>query len=113
MPAGELKHGTLALIEKNTPLVILASEKKLISKTINNALEAKSRGAKLFLITTQKEQIGDLNEFEYIVDLPTISTDFDCILTNYCLQLLAYKVSLLRGNNPDRPRNLAKSVTVE
>lgn len=112
-PAGELKHGVLALIQKDTPIIVLASNKRLMQKTLNNALEAKSRGAKLYLFASQIPKEIDLNRFDGCFVLPKSTEDLTCVFETVALQLLAYNVSIMKGIDPDKPRNLAKSVTVE
>ncbi len=112
-PAGELKHGVLALIQKDVPVIVLVSNKRLVQKTLNSAFEAKSRGAKLFLFHSQPLEKIDLNKFDGGFMLPNVNNDLTCIFETVALQLLAYNVSVMRGLDPDKPRNLAKSVTVE
>lgn len=109
-PGGELKHGTLSLISDGTPLVALAPSDDTLSKMIGNVLEVKARGGKVISITNSIELISIS---DYFVELPTIQKEYYPIVISIILQLLAYHVSVLRGINPDRPRNLAKSVTVE
>ncbi len=109
-PSGELKHGYLALVEDGTPLVVLATSIKINQKTFNSASEATSRGAKELLLTnesieeTENRKVLVFDEKNELL-LP--------MLVIAPLQYLAYKVSVLKGINPDQPRNLAKSVTVE
>ena len=108
--AGELKHGTISLIEKNTPVIAIATDKNLFEKTISNIKEVKARGAYVILISNEviKEQLCD--EFIKIDDVHPI---LESILTIIPLQLLAYKVAKNNKCDIDKPRNLAKSVTVE
>ncbi len=110
--AGELKHGTLALIEENTPVVAVLSSARLAEKTMNAVHEAYARGAKVFLVTSLPEYVGRV-EVTASVLVPDCGELFSPALTVIPLQALAYYVSLARGNDPDKPRNLAKSVTVE
>ena len=112
-PAGELKHGVLALIENKTPVIVIATDDKLYDKTMNSALEAKSRGAKLYLVANRPPQPIELENFEMCLSLPKVPCALKNILAVLPLQLLSYNVSVLRGIDPDKPRNLAKSVTVE
>ncbi len=112
-PAGELKHGILTLIEKDVPLIVVATQPKIYEKTMNSALEAKSRGAKLFLISASPPKAFELEDFEMCLSLPKCPPLLRPILAILPLQKLSYLVSIQRGNNPDMPRNLAKSVTVE
>ncbi len=109
-PAGELKHGTISLIEKNTPVVVITSNSELKYKTISNAKEVKARGAYLLNITNAKE--AD-KFYDDIIEVPHIHEIVDPILMVVPLQMLAYHVALLKKYDIDKPRNLAKSVTVE
>ena len=84
-----------------------------MQKTLNNALEAKSRGAKLYLFASQIPKEIDLNRFDGCFVLPKSTEDLTCVFETVALQLLAYNVSIMKGIDPDKPRNLAKSVTVE
>lgn len=106
-PAGELKHGFLALIEKGTPLFVFMLEKDLTIKTKSSMKEAESRGAKSIVFTNQKAG------FETEVEIQESDEIVLQIAAIVPMQYLAYKVSVLKGINPDQPRNLAKSVTVE
>ena len=108
-PAGELKHGFLALVDKNVLVIVLSSDKKLFEKTLANASEVVAREGKVVLISPFKTS----QKFDYIINLPLVDNELSsCILSRY-LQMLAYLVSTHKGINPDKPRNLAKSVTVE
>ncbi len=113
LPAGELKHGTLSLIESKTPVIVISTNKSVDEKVMNSALEAKSRGAKLYLISYKPPQICELENFEFCLSLPKAPQPLLCILAILPMQLLSYNVSLIKGYDPDKPRNLAKSVTVE
>jgi glutamine---fructose-6-phosphate transaminase (isomerizing) len=110
-PGGELKHGTLSLITEGVPVVALAPKDETLPKLFGNIREAKARGAFILSITDDDEVKG---ESDISISLPP---DTDPVLYPFALivplQLLAYHTSVLRGINPDRPRNLAKSVTVE
>ncbi len=110
--AGELKHGTLALIEPYTPVVAIITRRDIAQKTMNAVREAYSRGAVIFLVTCFKE-FCDEKEVTASVLIPKCPPDYSPILSVIPLQLLAYYTSVARGNDPDKPRNLAKSVTVE
>lgn len=111
-PAGELKHGTISLIEKDTPVIALASDKEVFDKTISNAQEVKSRGAKVLLITTiDNEESHQL--FDNVITIQPISELLSCFTMIVLLQFFAYYVAKARGCEIDQPRNLAKSVTVE
>lgn len=110
--AGELKHGTISLITENMPVIVVATQKALIEKTISNMKEVKARGAKVILVCRESEKIEE-NVYNLRFDLP----DFDDLLMPMIavvpLQMIAYYTSVLKGNDVDKPRNLAKSVTVE
>ena len=110
--AGELKHGTISLITEGVPVIALATQKQVYEKTISNAKETKSRGAKVLLFTTQDAVVPD-GVADYVVRLD----DYDDLLMPLQLivplQLFAYYMAVLRGCDVDKPRNLAKSVTVE
>lgn len=110
--AGELKHGTISLVTDDVPVIALATQKQVYEKTISNAKETKSRGAKVLLFTTQDAVVPD-GVADYVVRLD----DYDDLLMPLQLivplQLFAYYMAVLRGCDVDKPRNLAKSVTVE
>ena len=110
--AGELKHGTISLITDGVPVIALATQKQVYEKTISNAKETKSRGAKVLLFTT-KDAVVPEGVADYVVRLD----DYDDLLMPLQLivplQLFAYYMAVLRGCDVDKPRNLAKSVTVE
>ncbi len=111
-PASELKHGTLALIEAHTPVVAVLTSEALAEKTMNAVHEVTARGASVFLVTTVRA-CAETPGLAGAVLLPQCGDVFSPAISVIPLQLLAYYVSLARGNDPDRPRNLAKSVTVE
>lgn len=110
--AGELKHGTLALIEKGTPVIVCLTQPHLAEKTLNALHEVSCRGARVFEITQYKKYAGVLG-VEKTLLLPKTTPILAPILLSAPLQLLAYHTAVIMGRNPDRPRNLAKSVTVE
>jgi glucosamine--fructose-6-phosphate aminotransferase (isomerizing) len=110
--AGELKHGTLALVDEGTPVVALLTDPALAEKTMNAVHEVYARGANVFLITSLPEYVSR-KEVSSAVLLPACRAEFSPVLSVLPLQALAYYLSIARGNNPDKPRNLAKSVTVE
>ena len=110
--AGELKHGPIALIDKSTLVVAIASDETLYEKIRSNIVQVKSRGASTIVIT-QDEKGYFSDTADEIISLPKISADFAPLLTVIPAQLFAYYCAVLRGNDPDKPRNLAKSVTVE
>lgn len=116
--AGELKHGAISLITDNFPVVAVAMDEKLFEKTISNIKEVKSRGGKVLLITNDeiiknKEISLEKDVTKYILTIPKVKDLFMPILTIIPLQLFAYYMAVLRGCDVDKPRNLAKSVTVE
>ena len=108
--SGELKHGTISLIDSGTPVIGIVSDKNLALKTISNIKEVHARGAYSLFITSQDID-GDF--YDDMIKVPHINDYIDPILIVACLQLLAYNVALLKGEDIDKPRNLAKSVTVE
>jgi len=108
MPAGELKHGTLALIEEGTPVVAICPKDDTFYETLNNVMEIKARGG--FVIGVSDEN----NEFyDHWIKIPKMEEIFYPLVAIMPLQLLAYHLAAARGNDPDRPRHLAKSVTVK
>lgn len=110
-PAGELKHGPLALVDNGTPVIVLAPHDKLWDK-INSSIEmVTARGAELIVFSDN--EVKDFDQKVTVVKMPRIISALTPILYILPLQLLAYYVALLRGTNVDQPRNLAKSVTVE
>tara|TARA_B100002051_G_scaffold66045_1_gene62633 strand:+ start:1423 stop:3243 length:1821 start_codon:yes stop_codon:yes gene_type:complete len=112
-PAGEMKHGPLALIEEGMPVVVIAPRDELYKKTVSNMQEVISRGAKVLLITNKsKDEVFSENIWETIT-VENISNDLLPFLTTIPLQKLAYYSALEKGYDIDKPRNLAKSVTVE
>ena len=112
-PAGEMKHGPLALIEEGMPVVVLAPRDNHYKKTISNMQEVIARGAKVLLITNKsKDEIHSENIWETI-EVESLSEDLLPFLTTIPLQKLAYYSALQKGYDIDKPRNLAKSVTVE
>ena len=112
-PAGEMKHGPLALIEEGMPVVVLAPRDDYYKKTISNMQEVIARGAKVLLITNKsKDEIQSENIWETI-EVENLSEDLLPFLTTIPLQKLAYYSALQKGYDIDKPRNLAKSVTVE
>ena len=111
-PAGEMKHGPLALIEEGLPVIVIAPKDKYFEKTISNMQEVIARGGKILFITDNKKE--SLNEnIRLGVRVPHIDNLLSPILLTLPLQMLAYHVALLKNCDVDKPRNLAKSVTVE
>ena len=111
-PAGEMKHGPLALIEEGLPVIIIAPKDKYFEKTLSNMQEVIARGGKIIFITDNKKQIANDN-IRFGLRVPFLNNILSPILLTAPLQLLAYHVALLKNCDIDKPRNLAKSVTVE
>lgn len=109
--AGELKHGTISLISEGTPVIVVATSDGLYLKTISNAKEVKARGAYVILVT-DKEVINE-GVYDELISIPKVIEELRPILTIIPLQLISYEVAKLKGNDIDKPKNLAKSVTVE
>lgn len=109
-PAGELKHGPIALIENDVTVISILTDPKLVKKTISNIQEVITRGAKTLVITNQEV---DEDMFDMVIHIPKTNTFISPILSIIPLQLLAYFTSKEKGLDVDKPRNLAKSVTVE
>ena len=110
--AGELKHGTISLVTDAMPVIAVATQRNLFDKTVSNAKEVKARGGKVIFVTHNYINVDD-DIADYKIGLPTIDDLLMPMLTVVPLQLIAYYTSVLRGNDVDKPRNLAKSVTVE
>ena len=110
--AGELKHGTISLIEEGTLVVALATQPALFEKTVSNIREVVARGASVVLVTTD-DFTGDESVCQHIVRLPKCLYEFSASLSIIPMQLLAYYIAVERNCDVDKPRNLAKSVTVE
>ncbi|MDB2707202.1 glutamine--fructose-6-phosphate transaminase (isomerizing) [Pseudomonadales bacterium] len=111
-PAGELKHGPLALVDEQMPVVCVAPTDELLEKVKSNLQEVAARGGSLYVFTDHQADFSDLNETQVII-LPTVHPMLAPIAFVLPLQLLSYHVAVLRGTDVDQPRNLAKSVTVE
>ncbi len=113
-PAGEMKHGPIALIDEHMPVVmVLQREKPLFEKTLSNLKEVEARGARVIVITdaTEEDLVGV--HAQAVVRIPFVAHEVSPLLLNIPLQMLAYHVAVLNGTDVDLPRNLAKSVTVE
>lgn len=110
--AGELKHGTIALITENVPVIALAMQEDVYEKVISNIREVKARGAYVVLISMD-EEINDPAICDKHIRLPKLDSEFTAFATAVVLQLIAYYTSEAKGLDVDKPRNLAKSVTVE
>lgn len=113
IPAGELKHGPIALIDENVPVIILAPENQLFEKSFSNAQEVAARGAKIISFSSKEgnEYFKDLSKFT--INISKSSSFIEPIIYVIPMQLLAYFVAVTKGTDVDQPRNLAKSVTVE
>ena len=111
-PAGEMKHGPLALIEDGLPVVVVAPKDKYFEKTLSNMQEVVARGGKVILITNSSGRVISEN-IRFQIDLPTSDLFLTPFLFTIPLQLLSYHVALYKKCDIDKPRNLAKSVTVE
>ena len=111
-PAGEMKHGPLALIEEGLPVIVIAPKDKYYEKTLSNMQEVIARGGKIFFITDNNKRLLSTN-IRYRLRVPRVDSLLSPLLLTIPLQLLAYHVALLKNCDIDKPRNLAKSVTVE
>ncbi|MDC0201744.1 glutamine--fructose-6-phosphate transaminase (isomerizing) [Flavobacteriales bacterium] len=111
-PAAEMKHGPIALIDDDMPIVVIATRKGNYEKVVSNVQEVKARGGRLIAIVTEGDKT--VKEMaDYVIEIPQISEALSPLLANIPLQLLSYYIAVKRGCNVDQPRNLAKSVTVE
>ncbi|MGH7471397.1 MAG: glutamine--fructose-6-phosphate transaminase (isomerizing) [Longimicrobiales bacterium] len=112
LPAAEMKHGPIALIDDNMPVVIIAPQDAVYNKVLSNIQEVKARHGRIIAVVTEGN--GDLSKMvDHLIPIPKTSSLLTPILATVPLQLLAYHVAVMRGCNVDMPRNLAKSVTVE
>ncbi len=111
-PAAEMKHGPIALVDENMPVIVIATQNEHYEKILSNMQEIKSRKGKIIAIVTQGDsRINGIAE--HVIEVPKVCEEFSPIVNAIPLQLFSYHVAVLRGENVDRPRNLAKSVTVE
>ncbi len=111
-PAAEMKHGPIALIDKNMPVVVLATNKTIYDKVVTNIQEVKARKGIIIAITNEDDKIiGEMAD--YTIEVPETEEIFSPLISTIPLQLFSYHIAVLRGCNVDQPRNLAKSVTVE
>ncbi|MDP5043866.1 MAG: glutamine--fructose-6-phosphate transaminase (isomerizing), partial [Leeuwenhoekiella sp.] len=111
-PAAEMKHGPIALIDEQMPVVVIATRRGHYDKIVSNIQEIKSRKGKIIGIVTKGDvTVRDLAD--YVIEVPEIMDSMSPLLTTIPLQLLSYHIAVLLGKNVDQPRNLAKSVTVE
>ncbi len=111
-PSGELKHGAIALVSDLVPIIAVATQSGLFEKTVSNIKEVKARGAKVILVCNESADIGE-DVADYIIRVPETNELLVPIISAVPLQLIAYYTAVLKGNDVDQPRNLAKSVTVE
>lgn len=112
-PAGELKHGPLALIDEKMPVIVIAPSDDLFDKVKSNMKEITSRGGKLYVISDKDADLQDDDEDMKLIRLPVKAGLLSPVINAVLVQLIAYHVALLRGHDVDKPRNLAKAVTVE
>ena len=111
-PAGEMKHGPIALIDENLPVVVIAPRGSGYEKIINNLAEVRARRGKVIAIASRGDHdIGD--KVDDVIQIPHVRPELQPLLTVLPLQMLAYRIADVRGTDVDQPRNLAKSVTVE
>lgn len=111
--SGELKHGTIALITEDTPVIAVVTQEKLKSKEFSNIREVQSRGARVLLLLKENEELEESGQWSSVFRLPVMEDPFMVMPASAALQLIAYYVSLDKGLDVDKPRNLAKVVTVE
>ena len=111
-PAAEMKHGPIALIDKNMPVIVIAPRKTNYEKVLSNIQEIKSRDGKIVAIVSEGDETvaGIAN---HVIEIPNVPECLTPILATIPLQLLSYYIAIIRGCDVDQPRNLAKSVTVE
>ena len=111
-PAAEMKHGPIALIDENMPIVIIAPKKGHYDKIVSNVQEIKARKGKILAVVNKGDkQVAEMSD--YVIEIPEVSECFSPILASVPLQILSYYIAVYRGVNVDQPRNLAKSVKVE
>jgi glucosamine--fructose-6-phosphate aminotransferase (isomerizing) len=111
-PAAEMKHGPIALIDEQMPVIVIAPKQGHYDKIVSNIQEIKSRSGKIIAVVTKGDtQVRDLAD--YVIEIPETSDALSPLITTIPLQLLSYHIAVMRGCNVDQPRNLAKSVTVE
>jgi glucosamine--fructose-6-phosphate aminotransferase (isomerizing) len=111
-PAGEMKHGPIALIDEQLPVVVIVPENKTAEKVVSNMEEVKARGGKVIAVATPNFSAVS-QQADAVIEVPRIADELMPVLTTIPLQLLAYHIAVLKGTDVDQPRNLAKSVTVE
>ena len=111
-PAAEMKHGPIALIDKDMPVIFIATNKSTYEKVVSNVQEVKARQGKIISVVTEGDVLVK-NMSDYVIEIPDTECTYAPLLATIPLQLLAYYIAVYRGCNVDQPRNLAKSVTVE
>jgi len=111
-PAGELKHGPLALVDSEMPVIAVAPNNELLEKLKSNLHEVRARGGKLIVFADAEADVGSSDDVQ-VISVPQVSDIIAPIVYTIPLQLLAYHAAILKGTDVDQPRNLAKSVTVE
>jgi glucosamine--fructose-6-phosphate aminotransferase (isomerizing) len=111
-PAAEMKHGPIALIDENMPVVVIAPRSGHYDKIVSNIQEVKARGGKIIAVVTEGDEVVK-GMADHVLEVPETEDAFSPVLTTIPLQFLAYHIAVMRGCNVDQPRNLAKSVTVE
>jgi len=110
--AGEIKHGPIALLDENVPVVAIATQSPVYKKVISNIIECKSRGAKIIAVATEGDK-EICKHTDFVMYVPAVADYFSPLTASVTLQLLAREVAFRKGRDVDQPRNLAKSVTVE
>ena len=111
-PAAEMKHGPIALIDEEMPIVVIATRDKIYEKIVSNIQEIKARKGRIIAIVNEGDtQVA--NMVDYVIEIPEIAPELEPLLTVVPLQLLSYYIAVCKGKDVDQPRNLAKSVTVE
>ncbi|MBP5562611.1 MAG: SIS domain-containing protein, partial [Bacteroidales bacterium] len=111
-PAAEMKHGPIALIDKDMPVVFIATNRNTYEKVLSNIQEVKSRDGKIIAIVNEKD-VTARGMADHVIEIPDCISIFSPLLATVPLQIFAYHIAVMRGCNVDQPRNLAKSVTVE
>jgi glucosamine--fructose-6-phosphate aminotransferase (isomerizing) len=111
-PAAEMKHGPIALIDENMPVVVIAVRSNHYDKIVSNIQEIKSRNGIIIAVVTQGDQVVS-QMADYLIEVPHTPESLSPLVTTIPLQLLSYYIAVLLNRNVDQPRNLAKSVTVE
>jgi glucosamine--fructose-6-phosphate aminotransferase (isomerizing) len=111
--AGELKHGPIALIDEDMPVIVIAPKDAVFEKTVSNMQEVAARGGRIILIGEAGAAHAAAVEVEAAIDMPPMGTTFTPLVYAVPIQLLAYHTAVIMGKDADQPRNLAKSVTVE